>query len=395
MPIGYLIPAVLVAWCVFFAVVAPRRPWPLNAITFRFGLAVNELPFLAFYFLLAATLLTAGQGDLNTPVGWTAFGLCVLSTLGLAVVVVRGLRAGPALDRALREALGQNWRADIDPALAARLRQGLPIARILFAPLFVRRRDVERLANIPYGDAGKRNLLDVYRHRSHPAGGPILVYMHGGGYVGGRKDFEGRPLVYRLASQGWLCVSANYRLRPKHQLPDPLIDVKKVIAWAREHAHEYGADPDVLFVSGSSAGGHLASMAALTQNDPRFQPGFESADTSVTAAVSLYGYYGYVDTSTSPLPSSPLAYVGPHAPPMFLIHGDLDPLVFVEGAREFAGKLRDVSANPVVYAELPGAHHSFDLFHSLRFEAVVNAVEAFTAWVRSTRARSGEPAREA
>ena len=65
-----------------------------------------------------------------------------------------------------------------------------------------------------------------------------------------------------------------------------------MLAWVREHGPEYGADPNVVFVAGSSAGGHLASMAALTANDRSLQPGFEHADTSVTAAVSLYGYYG-------------------------------------------------------------------------------------------------------
>ncbi|HSK36682.1 MAG TPA: hypothetical protein VLA80_08100 [Actinomycetota bacterium] len=57
------------------------------------------------------------------------------------------------------------------PVLAARLRRRLPWARILLRPLFVRRGDVERVANLRYGDAGKRNLLDVYRHRSRPPGG--------------------------------------------------------------------------------------------------------------------------------------------------------------------------------------------------------------------------------
>jgi acetyl esterase/lipase len=52
-----------------------------------------------------------------------------------------------------------------------------------------------------------------------------------------------------------------------------------VIAWVRAYGHEYGADPGMLFVSGSSAGAHMASLAALTPNDPTFQPGFEDADT--------------------------------------------------------------------------------------------------------------------
>ena len=179
-----------------------------------------------------------------------------------------------------------------------------------------------------------------------------------------------------------MCISANYRLSPAVRFPEHQIDAKRVLAWVREHGHEYGADPAVLFVAGSSAGGHLAAMAALTPNDPRFQPGFERADTSVTAAICLYGYYGSLETDER-TPSSPQAYVRRDAPPFFVAHGDQDTLVLVEDARPFVQRLRRSSSNPVVYAELPGAQHAFDLFHSIRFETVVNAIEGFTAWVRS------------
>ena len=88
--------------------------------------------------------------------------------------------------------------------MAARLRRRLPFARILFGPFFFRRRDVERVANISYGDAGRKNLLDLYRQRSHPPGAPVLVHLHGGALFMGRKNREALPLLYRLASQGWL-----------------------------------------------------------------------------------------------------------------------------------------------------------------------------------------------
>ena len=158
-----------------------------------------------------------------------------------------------------------------------------------------------------------------------------------------------------------------------------------MIAWVRAHGPEYGADPALLFVSGSSAGAHMTALAALTPNDPAFQPGFEDADTTITAAIGLNGWYG--SYYSQPDTSSPLTHVRPDAPPFFIAHGDHDTVAPVEVARDFADTLGSVSTNPVVYAELPGAQHAFDLFGSLRFERVVDAVEAFTAWVRSSAVR--------
>ncbi|GII28141.1 alpha/beta hydrolase [Planotetraspora mira] len=373
-PIGYLTTVTLTAVCVVLGLRPVGRPWSLAYLSFRIGIVINELPFVVLYWLLASTALALGQGSIDILGGWPAAVVLAL----LAVVVRRGLRTGPVIDHALAEGLGSGWRAaDVNR------RRRLPLLRILFLPVAIRPRDVERRADISYGDAGRRNLLDVYRHRSHPSGGPLLIHLHGGGFNSGRKNSQSLPLIHRLARRGWVCISANYRLRPAAQFPDHLVDLKKVIAWAREHAHEYGADPSMIFVSGSSAGGHLASIAALTPNDPDFQPGFEHADTSVTAVVSLNGWYGnYYGQGPE---SSPMAYIRQDAPPFFIAHGDRDSIAPVDAARLFAGKLRGTSSAPVVYAELPGAQHAFDLFHSLRFEKVVDGVEAFAAWVLSHR----------
>jgi acetyl esterase/lipase len=150
----------------------------------------------------------------------------------------------------------------------------------------------------------------------------------------------------------------------------------------RDYGLEYGADPRAVFVSGTSAGAHLAVLAALTPNNPAFQLGFAGAETSVSGAICLGGYYGSIDASNE-LPSSPLAYVGAEAPPVFVAHGETDTMVVVGDAQRFVDRLRSVSRSPVVYAELPGGHHGFDRFHSIRFESVVDAIEAFAAWVRS------------
>ncbi len=93
------------------------------------------------------------------------------------------------------------------------------------------------------------------------------------------------PLLSHMADRGWVCVSIDYRVSPRHTWPDHIVDVKRALAWIKENIADYGGDPDFVAITGGSAGGHLSSLAALTPNDPQWQPGFEDADTSVVAAV--------------------------------------------------------------------------------------------------------------
>src|SRR5262245_4343395 len=349
MPIGYLISTGLMAIFVLLAVARhrPRRSSPFR-LSYLFGYLINW-PLVAFGLLVASTALAVVQSGVGSPVFWIGLGLAILAAAGLVVLGVRALGTGPVVERALSEGLGAGWCDGVAAEFTARLRRRPSLVRILFAPVFWRHA-VERIGSIRYGPAGRRNLLDLYRDRSHPSGCPTLIYLHGGAFSFGSKRFGARSLFYRLASQGWVCVSANYRLLPGARFPDPLIDVKKVIAWVQEHGREYGADPTADFLAGSSAGGHLASLAALTPNDRVFQPGFEGANTSVAAIISISGYYGPVASNVP----SPLASVTRNAPPFFVVHGDQDTLVIVEDARRFVEQLRATSSNAVVYAELPG-----------------------------------------
>jgi acetyl esterase/lipase len=219
-------------------------------------------------------------------------------------------------------------------------------------------------------------------------------------------------LMSHLAELGWICVSINYRHSPRNTWPDHIHDVKRAIAWVKAHIAEYGGDPNFIAMTGGSAGGHLLSLAALTPNDPQFQPGFEDADTKVQAAVPFYGIYDFtrVEDAMHPmmlsllermvvkqphatsLPSyvaaSPSTYVGADAPPFFVLHGRNDSLVPVEQARGFVARLREVSTKPVVYAELPLAQHVFDILGSARAVHAAIAVEQFLAEIYSTSRRS-------
>jgi acetyl esterase/lipase len=379
MPIGYLVTVAFVASCTALALWPISRRRILGVLSFALSTVVNELPHLAFLLLLASTLLAVGQdGLLDTTGGWALAGVAVLTSLGLAILARRALAARRVVETAVTGELGVPPPGTPVESAKSRLRPRAWL-RVLFGPYPFRPSRVERIANFSYGDAGKRNRLDIYRHRSRPRGAPTLLYFHGGGYFSGSKNREGRPLLHRLAGRGWVCVSATYRLRPAAGFSDHLVDAKKAIAWVHRHGREYGADPAALVVAGSSAGAHLASLAALTPNDPVLQPGFEDADTSVDVAICLYGYYGryYGHGDDERVPSTPLAYNAVHAPPFFIAHGDRDTYVPIAGARMLVEHLREASPEPVVYAELPGAQHAFNLFHSARNEAVIDGIEAF------------------
>jgi acetyl esterase/lipase len=384
------LPAAILVW---LAVAPIRRPRPLALFSWIATCGPNELPFVFLYVVAASTVPDLAGGGIGTRRDQAALAVMTLTLAGLFMITARAVRAGRCLDRALDEGLGARWQSEVAPDLARR-RRHLPWLRILFLPWMFGRRDVERVADVAYGEDGTSNLLDVYRHRARPARAPTLIYLHGGGFTRGRKNREARPLLYHLAAGGWTCISANYRLArtPADGFPQHLIDVKRVIAWARSDGHRYGIDGDCLFVVGGSAGAHLAAMAALTANDPAFQPGFEALDTSITAGIGLYGYYGPLSGGHRQT-AGPLAHVNASAPPFFVVHGDHDTCTPVVGARAFVDGIRSVSTGPVVYAELPGAQHSFDLFHSIRFESVISAIDDFAAWVRSPNraAAVGEP----
>ncbi|HEY1276189.1 MAG TPA: alpha/beta hydrolase [Thermoleophilaceae bacterium] len=383
-PVGFLITAGLVALAMAASLWPPSRSGLLGPASWFVSALPNESPFLALYWLGASTLLAFSGGDLHGAPVWVALGLAAASFAGTPVLVRRSLRAAPAIEQALDRALGPRWRHE--PA-APSIEKDPPWARILFAPLPLFHPGVTRISNLSYGDAGRRNRLDLYRRRRGGGDGPVLIHLHGGGFslAPGRKSFYARRLLFRLARQGWVCISATYRLPPAATFPDALIDVKKVIAWAREGAGEHGGDPDRIVLAGSSSGARLATLAGFTTNDPAFQPGFEQADTSVAAVVGLYGYYGGI-TSRRSLPASPFDYVERGSAPLLVVHGDKDTLTSATRARALAEQARSASGDPVVYVELPGAEHSFDLLSSIRFEAVIDGIEAFVASV-PTRSR--------
>jgi acetyl esterase/lipase len=270
---------------------------------------------------------------------------------------------------------------------------------------------VDKTSTITYGPHGRANVADVWRRRDLPRDGkaPVVLEVPGGAWAIGWRRPQAYPLMSHLADRGWICVAMNYRVSPAHTWPDHIVDVKRALAWVKEHIAEYGGDPDFVAITGGSAGGHLASLAALTQNDPEYQPGFPEADTSVVAAVPVYGRYDWFTSHGEGrrefiaflerlvvkrqfsrfreiyTDASPIRRLRADAPPFFILHGEHDSVIPVGEAREFVEQFREVSKAPVLYAELPGAQHGYDIMPSRRAHNSAEAVGQFLSWVYASR----------
>lgn len=353
-----------------------------------------------------ATAFFVGMGALDGWPGWVALGFIAASWVGLWILVGRGRKAALTM----REAMEDLIHDEDTPRV--------PLGHVLL-PFRFRRAGVRRIKDIEFARAGGRRLkLDVYLPEAEaPAGTrrPAVMQVHGGGWVIGDKREQGLPLLGHLAANGWVGFNVNYRLSPAATFPDHLVDLKRALAWIREHADEYGIDPDFIAVTGGSAGGHLTALVGLTANDPEYQPGFEDADTSVQAAIPFYGIYDFTDRLKTQVKgfltmfiepyvmkafladepdkfarASPIDRVRADAPPFLVIHGDRDTLAPLDDARLFVERLREASDQPVVYAELRGAQHAFDIFLSPRTAPVIEGVERFLHGVREDERRGLE-----
>jgi acetyl esterase/lipase len=362
--IGFVLIGAIVALALWPPRPSRSSPWNL---TFGLTWLIDEQPFLGLLWLAASApdVLDRRAASFGRDAGWwLAAALAAAVAAGLVTIAWRARTAAPALAAALRDALG-------DPAFTV-ARSPRPWVRILLMPFIAWRPDVRRIRNLRYGPA-RLQRLDVYVARRRPTAAPVFVYFHGGGFRIGGKIFGAHPLLHLLASRGWVCVTANYRLQPRATYDDQVDDARQVLAWVRDEASAYGADPSTVVVGGGSAGAHLAAILAGEAEDTR-----RSSSPRVAGLVGLYGYYGRAARGRP----SPLEALTTGAPPAFIVHGGHDSLVIPSDARAFAAQLRTVFAQPVAYAELPFTQHNFDFFHSVRCHAVGDAVLAFAEWAR-------------
>jgi acetyl esterase/lipase len=360
-----------------------RHPATLSMVVMMAGWLTSELALFHLVLQVVATAVLVGFGALDSTLGVIGLVAMVLSWIGLVVAQVIAGRARGVLADSL---------AENAPEAAERVRSGSTRFRVVARPFHFDKSGLDVQCNLAYGPE-KEHHCDLYRPveaASQPR--PVMVYIHGGGWVTGKKEQQGLPMMHALAKAGWVCVGIDYRLGKKHRFPAEIDDVKLALAWVAEHIDEYGGDPSFIAVSGGSAGGHLASLAAL---DPESRP-------LVKAAVPIYGVYDFTDhldirgyarmqpflermvmpmkMSEDPefwQQMSPIFRVDPAAPPFFVVQGALDVLAWREEAQAFAERLSEVSESSVTYAQPPGAQHAFELFNSVRSAATVDAIVAF------------------
>ena len=322
---------------------------------------------------------------------------------GLAALLLSGLlaKAGAAL-AALLFALAhiRNRRDGVTMMRAVGVADALPLSAGLWP--FPSRAGIKRISRIAYAPDGERTTLDIVSPIERPAAPmPVLIHIHGGAWVLGKRNQQAKPLLHHLARNGWLCIDINYRLAPKNRFPAMLTDVLRAIVWAKANVAKYGGDPARIALTGGSAGGHLTSLGALAHDRAEAKPGFAEADCSVQAAVPCYGRFDFTDRLNlwgrnhsslrkfeadkimAPGASdadwnlaSPIALVRADAPPMLVIHGRHDTLIpFTEGAA-FAQAQREAGGS-VDYIELSSGQHAFDTLASALAWGHVRAVRTW------------------
>lgn len=218
-------------------------------------------------------------------------------------------------------------------------------------------RDVEVRRDIAYvPDGHPRQRLDLYLPKDSPRPLPLIIWIHGGGWLGGSKDAVrlARPYLNR----GYAVASIGYRLSSDAIFPAQIEDCKAAVRWLRAHAHDYDLDPHRFAAWGSSAGGHLAALLGTAGDIGEWDVGlYTNVSSRVQAVCNFFGpadfrriplylatnlpsAFGRAEAPESKLlggpvttnldraaAASPVVYVTPDDPPFLIVHGDRDMIV--------------------------------------------------------------------
>jgi acetyl esterase/lipase len=223
---------------------------------------------------------------------------------------------------------------------------------------------ITTVTDLAYG-ADARQKLDVYRpptaHRAL-----VILFWYGGSWQRGDKDYY-QFVGKSLARRGFLAILPDYRLAPEHTFPAFVEDAAAAVRWVRDHAREYGGDPGRVYISGHSAGGHIALMLAL---DPEYLQAVGLAPLDIAGVASLAGPTGLEnlrgdglhgvfpqsipDSAFSPITLAPLYGAG--APPILLMTGLDDDVVYARSVSNLADAIR-VGGGTVTVKAYPSVGH--------------------------------------
>src|SRR5260370_4717026 len=265
-----------------------------GTLAFVTGMITSEFPVPVIFVQAVLTAIAAAVGWITGWAGVVGLVLTGLSWIGLGALRRAAADARPVLDRALAQAPGPRYS---DPVFHPRTPDADAPGRPAAWRLLRIRSRYARDRDVPYGPVPTFNLLDVWRHPdlALDARAPVLVQVPGGAWTTGNKQVQAYPLMSHMVERGWVCVPVNYRLSPKAAWPAPIIDVNPALAWGKDHIADYGGDPRFIVITGGSAGGHLASLAALTPAEPPFRGQDAPAPAPVARAVPPFRFFRRTD----------------------------------------------------------------------------------------------------
>ena len=235
----------------------------------------------------------------------------------------------------------------------------------------------------------KKLLLDIFPPKDAAEPLPLIVWVHGGAWLGGDK--ENCPAV-GFVNRGYVVASISYRLSHEAIYPAQIEDCKAAIRWLRAHAAEYGIDPDRIGVWGASAGGHLVALLGTTGDVRELEQQHENLDQSsrVQAVCDFFGPSDFLKMQADSLPNSPIqhdakdspeakliggavqeypdkvakanpiSYITKDDPPFLIVHGDQDPIVPWQQSQYLFDALNAAEIANVFLHLVKGAGHGFN-----------------------------------
>jgi acetyl esterase/lipase len=236
---------------------------------------------------------------------------------------------------------GRRLTAFIQPAPA----KALPGTRV--------ERNLEYVAN-----GHERHRLDLYLPEKGAGSFPVVIWLHGGGWIRGDKaNCHAAPLV----AKGYVAVSMNYRFLQHAEFPAQIEDCKAAVRWLRANAKKYNLDPERIGVMGASAGGHLAALLGTTGNVKALEGGLGNLEQSsrVQAVIDFFGPLRI--TKEKGNKSNVLSYVTKDACPFLIVHGDADKSVPIKQSEQLGEALMKAGVD-VTLIPVKGAGHSGPAF---------------------------------